>query len=279
MNCTPLSKVYWSQEEKAQKGQTQSVFCTAVNPLNTVWTNQESHRMNTLGEVTTTQYVVAIGSLLKRNGLQFYQTRSHVIILSGTLPAICVEKMVCMKTGEELNCKVHQSPKLPRVTLMPKSQHNRKDLPIADSRKSNDCESEERKHRETCSSTRVYFRIPGIPHSTVEQVETSRKETVRLLIEQFENRPNKNILLKDFEKSEEINHFSKESNDLITEMGNTRPRSIVGSKINGTTRIGSVLDVFATEYQGLLCIDIEETSPLHDTAWIPRSRGITHWAR
>ena len=28
------------------------------------------------------------------------------------------------------------------------------------------------------------------------------------------------MLLKDFEKSEEINHFSQESNDFITEMGN-----------------------------------------------------------
>ena len=68
---------------------------------------------------------------------------------------------------------------------------------------------------------RVDFRIPGIPHSTVEQVETNRQETLRRLIEQFENHPNRNMLLKDFEKSEEINHFSQESKDLITEIGNT----------------------------------------------------------
>ena len=29
-----------------------------------------------------------------------------------------------------------------------------------------------------------------------------------------------NMLLKDLEKSEEINHFSQESKELITEMGN-----------------------------------------------------------
>ena len=74
---------------------------------------------------------------------------------------------------------------------------------------------------ETCSSSRVDFRIPGIPDSTVEQVATNRKETVRRLIEQFENHPNKNMLLKDFEKSEEINHFNQESKDLITQIGNT----------------------------------------------------------
>ena len=66
----------------------------------------------------------------------------------------------------------------------------------------------------------LIFRIPGIPHSAVEQVETNRKEKVRRLIEQFENHPNKNVLLKDYKKSEEINHFSRESKDLITEMGN-----------------------------------------------------------
>ena len=59
------------------------------------------------------------------------------------------------------------------------------------------------------------FHIP-----LVEQVETNRKETVRRLTEQFENHPNRNMLLKHFEKSE-INHFSQESKNLITEMGNT----------------------------------------------------------
>ena len=73
----------------------------------------------------------------------------------------------------------------------------------------------------TCSSSRVDFRIPGIPHSTVEKVETNRKEKVRRLIEQFENHPNWNMLLMDYKKSEEMNHVSRESKDLITEMGNT----------------------------------------------------------
>ena len=110
-----------------------------------------------------------------------------------------------MKTGEELYCKVCQSLRLPRVTFVPNSQHSRKDVLIKDSRKSDDRENEVHKHRRTCSSSRVDFRIPGIQHSIVEQVETNRKETVERLIEQFENHPNRNVLLKDFEKSEEIN--------------------------------------------------------------------------
>ena len=159
--------------------------------------------------------------LAQRKGSQFYQTRSHAITVSSTLPAICREKVVCIKIGEEPNCKVHQSPRLPRVTLVPNSQHNRKDVPIKDSRKSDDCEHEVHKHRETCSSSRADFQISRIPHSTVEQVETNRKETVGRLIEQFENHPNRTMLQKDFGKSEEINHFSQETKDLITEMGNT----------------------------------------------------------
>ena len=36
---------------------------------------------------------------------------------------------------------------------------------------------------------------------------------------QFENHPNKNMLLKDFKIAEVINHFSRDSSGLITEMG------------------------------------------------------------
>ena len=39
--------------------------------------------------------------LAQRKGLHFCQTRSHAIVLFNTLPAICIEKMVCMKTKEE----------------------------------------------------------------------------------------------------------------------------------------------------------------------------------
>ena len=48
----------------------------------------------------------------------------------------------------------------------------------------------------------LIFEHPGIPHSTVEQLDPNRKETVRRLIEQFENHPNRNVLLKDFEKKQ-----------------------------------------------------------------------------
>ena len=81
-----------------------------------------------------------------------------------------------MKSGEELYWKEYQSPRLLRETLVPNSQHAQKDVLVTDSRKSDDREDEVHKHGETCGSNRVDFRIPAIPYSTVEQVETNRKE-------------------------------------------------------------------------------------------------------
>ena len=53
----------------------------------------------------------------QRKGLQFYQTRSHAVAPFNTLLAICIEKVVYIKTGEDVYCKVYQSPRLPRVVL------------------------------------------------------------------------------------------------------------------------------------------------------------------
>ena len=86
--------------------------------------------------------------LAQRKGLQFFQTRSHAITLSDTLPAICIDKVVCMKTREELYCKIYGSPKLPRVTLVPNLQQIQKDAHVSESRISDDREKDQ--HRETC---------------------------------------------------------------------------------------------------------------------------------
>ena len=50
-------------------------------------------------------------------------------------------------------------------------------------------------------------------------------------------------------------------------------------KIPGRSQIGTVLDVVISEDQGLMWTDIEVSSPLHGTAWIRLSRGVTLWAR
>ena len=114
--------------------------------------------------------------LAQRKGLRFYQTRSHAITLSDTLRAICIDKVFCMKTREELYCRIYKSPRLPRVTLVPNSQHVQKDV-LAESRESHDCENEAHQHRETWGSDQcVDFLIPGVPHSAVEQVEKIEKK-------------------------------------------------------------------------------------------------------
>ena len=134
----------------------QSVFFTAVNPM---CARQD------LGEVEYDLDKPSIAvykhtwriypktenwcslKLAQTKGLQFYQTRSHSIAFLNTLLAICIEKVENMKSGEELCCKVYQSPRLPRVTLVPNSHHALKDVLITDSRKSDDLVKEVHKHR------------------------------------------------------------------------------------------------------------------------------------
>ena len=55
--------------------------------------------------------------LAQERGLQFYQKRSHAIVLHNTLPAVCIEKVVCMKTKDELYQKVRLTPRVSRVVL------------------------------------------------------------------------------------------------------------------------------------------------------------------
>ena len=76
--------------------------------------------------------------LAQQRGLQFYRTRSHAIVLYNTVPAVCIEKAVCMKTKEELYHKVYLSPKLPRVILKPNSQSGQQDQPDQEARQSSD---------------------------------------------------------------------------------------------------------------------------------------------
>ena len=95
-------------------------------------------------------------------GLQFYQTRSHAIVLHDTLPAFRIEKTVCMKTKEKLYLKVRSTPRLPRVVLKAKSHSGQQDQREQDARSSRDQPSESKSYRETWNNA-VDYRIPGIP--------------------------------------------------------------------------------------------------------------------
>ena len=125
-----------------------------------------------------------------------------------------------MKTKEERHNEIYQSPRLLRVSLKPNSQSGQQDQPDQEARKSSDHQSASGSYGETrCGN--VDCRIPGIPHSTVQQQDANRKETVKKLIQQFENHPNKESFLHDLNKTEKMKTFSEESKKLITDLGNT----------------------------------------------------------
>ena len=61
------------------------------------------------------------------------------------------------------------------------------------------------------------FQIPGLPHSTVKQLQSA---SVRELIQKIENHPNRHALQRDLQQSQSFNPFSQESKEMIHEVGN-----------------------------------------------------------
>ena len=62
------------------------------------------------------------------------------------------------------------------------------------------------------------FKIPGLPHSTVKQLQSA---SVRELIQKIENHPNRHALQRDLQQSHQsVNPFSQESKQMIHEVGN-----------------------------------------------------------
>ena len=65
----------------------------------------------------------------------------------------------------------------------------------------------------------MYFKIPGVPHSTVKQLHGA---SVRDLIQKIENHPNRHALQRDLQQSQSFNPFSQESKQMIHEVGERR---------------------------------------------------------
>ena len=63
----------------------------------------------------------------------------------------------------------------------------------------------------------MHFNIPGLPHSTVKQLQSAN---VRELIQKIENHPNRHALQRDLQQSQSFNPFSQESKQMIHEVGN-----------------------------------------------------------
>ena len=61
------------------------------------------------------------------------------------------------------------------------------------------------------------FEFPGLPHSTVKQLQSA---SVRELIQKIENHPNRHALQRDLQQSQLLNPFSQESKQMIHEVGN-----------------------------------------------------------
>ena len=138
--------------------------------------------------------------LAQERGLQFYQTRSHAVVLYNTLLAACIEKAVCMKTTDELYQKVRLTPRVPRVVLKSNSQYGLQDPQNQNARSSWGPSSDSNSYGETCNST-VDHRITGVPLSAVEQQDTTSENKVKKLIEKFENHKNKHSLFQDLKQS------------------------------------------------------------------------------
>ena len=63
----------------------------------------------------------------------------------------------------------------------------------------------------------IDFNIPGLPLSTVKQLQSA---SVRELIQKIENHPNRHALQQDLQKSQSFNPFSPESKQMIRDVGN-----------------------------------------------------------
>ena len=63
------------------------------------------------------------------------------------------------------------------------------------------------------------FKIPGLPHSIVKQMQSAN---VRELIQKIENHPNRHALQRDLQQSQSLNPFSQESKQMIHEVGKHR---------------------------------------------------------
>ena len=100
--------------------------------------------------------------LTQEKDLQFYQTRSHAVVLYNTLLAACIEKAVCMKTQDELFQRVRLTPRAPRVVLKSNSQYGQQDPQSEDAISSWESSSDAKSYGEICNNT-LEHRISGIP--------------------------------------------------------------------------------------------------------------------
>ena len=78
------------------------------------------------------------------------------------------------------------------------------------------------------------FKIPGLPHSTVKQLQSA---SVRELIQKTENHPNRHALQRDLQQSQSFNPFSQESKQMIHEVGNIELCELLDTEPNTQCKV------------------------------------------
>ena len=165
---------------------------------------------------------------LRRRACSFIRHDPTQSSLTTLLLATCIEKVENMKSGEELHNKVYQSPRSLRNTVLkPNLHHGRLDLSNLEARTSVDHQSKEseeygKTRSEEFVETRsgnIDFRIPGLPHSTVQKEDDVRRETVKKLTDQFETHPNRESLKADLEKNQKVQSVQREDEGINSQHG------------------------------------------------------------
>ena len=66
----------------------------------------------------------------------------------------------------------------------------------------------------------IDFRVQGVPYSTVEQQDTTRRNTVKNVIRQIKTHPHREEFKKDLQQKKVFSRFSEKSQDMLSSMAN-----------------------------------------------------------
>ena len=207
--------------------------------------------------------------LAQEKDLQFFQTRSHAVVLYTTLLAACIETAVCVKTQDELYQKVRLTLREPRVVLKSNSQCGPQDPQSQDARSSWEPSSDSKSYWEVFNNTMDQYLEPL---AAVEQQNTIREDKVKKLVEKFENHKHNESFIQDLKQTQKINKFSQESQELIADMNNIEIFELC--KISSKRQC---LDCHAFWEIGIICCSCGRnmTSSRSPTEFGKNSRDVT----
>ena len=190
MTYTPLSRTDWFQEKKSLNRDRQSVFFTAVNPMYANQDLKEVQYQNFLESSPKIHYICAIWSSFKEKDCSSIKPdRSQSLFSTHYLRFVLRKwfswRLERMETAKYINPQRYRALYSRQIRNM-----DVREPPNPEARKSTDRESEQScrslledtrrrhveesqrgKYRETCRGN-VDYRIPGIPHSTVQRADS-----------------------------------------------------------------------------------------------------------